>query len=55
MKARIDITDIKDNKEEIWKRIHKQYPENPYMPIIQSTETDPKDNKTYVVVSVIID
>lgn len=55
MKAKIDITDIKDNTEEIWKRIYKQYPQMPYMPIIQTTEIDSKNNKIYVVVSVIID
>lgn len=49
----IDITDIKDDKKAIDERISKQYPYNPYMPIIKKTEQE--DDKVYAVVSVITD
>lgn len=47
----IDITDIKDDKKAIDERVRKQYPYNPYMPIIKKTEQD--DDNVYVVVSII--
>lgn len=47
----IDITDIKDDKKAIEERVRKQYPYNPYMPIIKKTEQD--GSNVYAVVSVI--
>lgn len=47
----IDITDIKDDKKAIEERVRKQYPYNPYMPIIKKTQQD--GNNVYAVVSVI--
>ncbi len=49
----VDITDIKDNKKAIDERVRKQYPYNPYMPIIKKTEQE--DDKVYAIVSVITD
>lgn len=51
MIVKIDITDIKDDKKAIDERIRKQYPYNPYMPILKKTEQE--DGNVYAVVSVI--
>lgn len=47
----IDITDIKDDQKAVDERIRRQYPYNPYMPILKKTEQE--GGNVYAVVSVI--